>query len=243
MEIPEYLDTDLVAAEGLAGDLVFWVTHLLVTMGDLSEETDQYGVPTKASEDMLERLSDAEQPWPIVRVPFSGGHTALAVYANYEDENSVEFGIRHPAWGRIGHLGQCGPEWAGPGLSWSELTTIAADVPEGATAADGLIDPAQRFLLLLPMLGDAATPNEAWSVAAQALADCGMAADAAAEFARDLLGTDEHDRPEKPSWTTTSDSPIPVCSSPSSPRRIPLALGITAEQSQALADALRTAAD
>lgn len=55
---------------------------------------------------MLGQLSDAEQPWPVLRVPFAGGHTALAVYANYDDENSIEFTVRHPAWGRLGHLGQ-----------------------------------------------------------------------------------------------------------------------------------------
>src|SRR5205823_6589365 len=140
VDIPEYLDTELVAGEELAHEPAFWLAHLLVTMGDLSAGTDEYGVTPSALEAMLERLSDAEQPWPVFRVPFDGGHTAFAVYANFEDENSVEFVVRHPAWGRLGHLGQCGPEHAGPGLSWTELTAIAASVPESTSDTEGLVD-------------------------------------------------------------------------------------------------------
>jgi hypothetical protein len=239
VDIPEYLDTELVAGEELAGEPAFWLAHLLMTMGDLSAEADEYGVTEAAFEAMLERLSDAEQAWPVFRVPFSGGHTALAVYANYEDENSVEFAVRHPTWGRLGHLGQCGPESAGPGLSWAELTAIAASVPEGAEDPGGLVDPAQRLLLLLPMLGDAATPTEASVVVARALSHCGIPGDVAPRFARELLGADAGDLPAEPSWTVIGDNPVPVCSSRYSPRQVPIALGITLDQAQALADALR----
>jgi hypothetical protein len=200
-------------------------------MGDLPDDEE-------ALEEMLQRLSDAEAPWPVLRVPFGGGHTAIAVYANYEDENNVEFAVRHPAWGRLGHLGNFGPEGAGPGLSWAELTTIAANVPENASAADGLIDPAQRLLLLLPMLGDVATPTDAWSVVAEAMSRCGIPEDAAVRLAKELVGTSTEDHQIKPSWTVGEDSPVPVCSSNYSPRRIPLALGITPDQAQALAAAL-----
>lgn len=237
--IPEYLDTALVAGEELARDPAFWLTHLLVTMGDLSAGADDYDVTPAAFEAMLERLSDADQPWPVFRVPFGGGHTAFAVYANFEDENTVDFAVRHPAWGRLGHLGQCGPEHAGPGLSWTELTSIAAGVPESAADAEGLLDPAQRLLLLLPMLGDAATPEGAWDVVARALSRCGVPMDIATRFARELLGADTDDLLAEPTWTVAEDSPVPVCSSRHSPRQVPIALGITPDQAQALAAALR----
>ncbi|MFI2207052.1 hypothetical protein ACH47Z_41440 [Streptomyces sp. NPDC020192] len=239
VDIPEYLDFELVASEQLAREPAFWLVHLLVTMGDLSADADEYGVTPSAYEAMLERLSDAEQPWPVLRVPFGGGHTAFAVYANFEDENTVEFAIRHPAWGRLGHLGQCGPESAGPGLSWAELTAIAASVPESASDTGGLVDPAQRLLLLLPMLGDSATPEEAWTVVARALSNCGIPGDVALRFARELLGTEADDRHVEPFWTVAGDNPVPVCSSRYSPRQVPIALGITLNQAQALADALR----
>ncbi len=239
VDIPEYPDTELVAGEELAREPAFWLVHLLVTMGDISADADEYDVTSEVFEAMLDRLSDAEQPWPVFRVPFGGGHMAFAVYANFEDENSVEFAVRHPTWGRLGHLGQCGPEPAGPGLSWAELTAIAASVPENASDTEGLVDPAQRLLLLLPMLGDAATPEDAWGVVARALSRCGTPMDVAARFARELLGTDPNDRLVEPTWSLAEDNPVPLCSSPYSPRQVPIALGITLDQAQALADALR----
>ncbi|MER7582299.1 hypothetical protein [Kitasatospora sp. NPDC097691] len=239
VDIPEYADAELVAGEGLASEPAFWLVHLLVTMGDLSADPDEYGVTAAAFEAMLDRLSDAEQPWPVLRVPFAGGHTAFAVYANDEDENTIEFAVRHPAWGRLGHLGQCGPESAGPGLSWAELTAVAASVPESGSDIEGLADPAQRLLLLLPMLGDEATPQEAWLVVAQALVRCGIPDDAASRFARELVWSDADDQQAGPSWTVAGDNPVAVCSARYSPRQVPIALGITREQAQALADALR----
>ncbi|MFB7467289.1 hypothetical protein ACFCZ1_27955 [Streptomyces sp. NPDC056224] len=239
VDIPEYVDFELVASEQFTLEPAFWLAHLLVTMGDLSADAEEYGVAQSAYEGMLDRLSDAEQPWPVIRVPFGGGHTAFAVYANFEDENTVEFAVRHPAWDRLGHLGQCGPESAGPGLSWAELTAIAASVPESASDTDGLVDQAQRLLLLLPMLGDPATPEEAWAVVARALSRCGMPEDVAPRFARELLGTDADDRRVEPFWTVAVGNPVPVCSSRHSPRQVPIALGIALNQAQALADALR----
>ncbi|MEV5942200.1 hypothetical protein [Streptomyces sp. NPDC051994] len=239
VDIPEYVDSELVAGEQLAREPAFWLAHLLVTMGDPSEDAEEYGVAQSAYEAMLDRLSDAEQPWPVIRVPFGGGHTAFAVYANFEDENTVEFAVRHPAWDRLGHLGQCGPESAGPGLSWAELTVIAASLPESASDLDGLVGQAQRLLLLLPMLGDPATPEEAWAVVARALSRCGIPGEVAPRFARELLGTDADDRRVEPFWTVAEDNPVPVCSSQYSPRQVPIALGITLNQAQALADALR----
>ncbi|WP_329467092.1 hypothetical protein [Streptomyces sp. NBC_01431] len=239
VDIPEYVDFELVAGEQLAREPAFWLAHLLVTMGDCSADAEEYGVAQSAYEAMLDRLSDAEQPWPVIRVPFGGGHTAFAVYANFEDESTVEFAVRHPAWDRLGHLGECGPESAGPGLSWAELTVIAASLPESASDLDGLVDQAQRLLLLLPMLGDPATPEEAWAVVARALSRCGIPGDVAPRFARELLGTDADDRRVEPFWTVAVDNPVPVCSSQYSPRQVPIALGITLNQAQALADALR----
>ncbi|WP_062982560.1 hypothetical protein [Nocardia anaemiae] len=239
VDVPEYADAELVEGEKLAREPAFWITHLLVTMGDLSADTDEYGVAASAFELMLERLSDAGQPWPVFRVAFGGGHTVFAIYANFEDTNTVEFVVRHPTWDRLGHLGQCGPESAGPGLSWTELTAIAASVPANASDAKGLVDPAQRLLLLLPMLGDAATPDDVWKLVAHALVRCGTPADVAPRFARELLGTDTGDGHAEPSWMVAGNNPVPICSSRYSPRQIPIALGITPNQAQALAEALR----
>ncbi|MGW8506722.1 hypothetical protein [Streptomyces sp. CLCI03] len=86
------------------------------------------------------------------------------------------------------------------------------------------------------MLGDADLPAEAPDTVARALAHCGIRADAARELAATLVG--EPDPAGGPRWAVTEANPIPVCSSPYSPRRVPLALGITPDQEHALAAAL-----
>ncbi|WP_250399508.1 hypothetical protein [Streptomyces cellostaticus] len=234
VHIPEYVeDRELVAAEELAREPAFWLAHLLSTVGDPSEDPERYGVDAAVYEEMTEYLTDPEAPWPALRVPFGGGHTAYAVYANFDDANNVDFFVRHHEWGRLGHLGQCGADDAGPGLSWTELTTLAGAAQDGG---EGLTDSSQRLLLLLPMLGDAEQPREAVHIVAQALAHCGIRSDAADELATVLVG--EREAAGEPRWTVSEDSPIAVCSSPWSPRRVPLALGIPPSRAQALADAL-----
>ncbi|SEE22894.1 hypothetical protein SAMN05216489_05918 [Streptomyces sp. 3213] len=234
VHIPEYLeDCELTAGEDLAREPAFWLAHLLLTVGDPSEDPERYGVNASAYEAMVEHLSNSEEPWPVLRVPFEGGHTAYAVYANFDDANNVDFFVRHHEWGRLGYLGQWGADEAGPGLSWTELTTLAETAQN---SGEGLTDSSQRLLLLLPMLGDAETPPEARHLVAQALTRCGISPDAAEELATVLVGKQE--ARSEPSWTVTADSPIAVCSTPYSPRHIPLALGITPRQARALADAL-----
>ncbi len=234
VHIPEYPEEcELAAGEDLARETAFWLAHLMLTVGDPSEDPQRYGVDAAVYEEMVDRLGDPEKPWPVLRVPFTGGHTVYVVYANFHDMNNVDFFVRHPQWGRLGHLGQCGADEAGPGLSWKELALLAEATQDGS---EGLTDSSQRLLLLLPMLGDADTPPEACCMVARALAHCGMDADAADELATALVGEREPDG--EPRWSVTTDSPIAVCSSPSSPRHVPLALGIAPSKAQALADAL-----
>ncbi len=238
LRIPEYANADLVQGDDLALGPAFWLAHLLLTMGDPGDAPEAYGVTTAAYDSMVERLSDVGRPWPVFRIPFGGGHTVLVTYASHEDENSVDFVVRHPGWGRTGYLGSIGPSYSGPGLSWQELTTIAEYSPDGGTEP-GLSDPAQRLLLLLPMLGDAATPREVTQVVTRALIRCGISAEAAPGFADNLVGPDGN---QQHTWSVGPGNPIPVCSSRGSARQVPIALGITAEAAGALADALTGAA-
>ncbi|MFI2370123.1 hypothetical protein [Streptomyces sp. NPDC018833] len=234
VRIPEYLeDCELVAGEDLAREPAFWLAHVLLTMGDPSEQVDRYGIDPSAYEAMVDRLSDPDRPWPVLRVCFDGGHTAYVVYANFEDASNVDFFVRHPEWGRLGYLGQCGVDEAGPGLSWTELITLAAGARDGS---EGLSEESERLLLLLPMLGDADMPGEARDTVARALSCCGIRPDEASDLAASLLGV--QDPFDGPRWTVKGDNPVAVCSSQYSPRQVPLALGITPDQAQALANAL-----
>ncbi|MGW3263798.1 hypothetical protein [Streptomyces sp. NPDC001056] len=230
VHIPEYPeDFELIAGEEFAREPAFWLAHLLLTVGDPGDDPERYGVDAAAYEEMVARLGDPDEAWPVLRVPFGGGHTAYAVYANVEDGSNVEFFVRHPAWGRLGHLGRCGVDEAGPGLSWAELVVLAQAGREGD---EGLVDRAQRLLLLVPMLGDARTPRAARGVVEEALDRCGVRAEAAGELVTVLLDGEES------RWSVGAGGPVPVCSSSFSPRRVPLALGITPPQARALADAL-----
>ena len=237
--IPEYAhDAVLLPSEDLTGDPAFWFAHLVLTLGDLtSTDPEEYGVVASAYHTMVDHLGSHIQPWPLFRVPFRGGHTILVIYSHF-DAVEIDFVVHHPDWGRLGFLGDFGPESRGPGLSWAELMAIAEARPSDGAAGAGLADSAQRLLLLLPMLGDAATPADASTVVSRALVRCGMSADVAPRFATELIGSDLSG---EPTWSAGPDNPVPVCSSDNSPRQLPIALGITPDQAQALADALRGA--
>ncbi|MFJ9777025.1 hypothetical protein ACIRVF_38320 [Kitasatospora sp. NPDC101157] len=232
--LPGFEDDELLAGEDLASEPAFWLAHLLLALGHDVEEPEAYGIARDAYDAMVERLFVTETPTLLLRVPFRHGHTACVVYQNFEDECDTDFLVHHPAWGRFGFLGQFGPHGSGPGLSWPELVNLARS--EGDPGAEGLQDHAQRFLLLLPALGDADTPvEEARRTVAEALTAVGFRPDSVGELAAQLLGDPEH----QPRWCLTPDSPIPICSSDYSPRQIPLALGITEAQARTLAEALR----
>ncbi|WP_351223853.1 hypothetical protein [Streptomyces sp. NPDC002133] len=229
VRVPEYLEeAELTAGEELADDPAFWLAHLWISAAEVEEVTDVGDL-----EEMLDRLSDADAPWPVLRVPFGRGHTAMVVFRTFEDEGGgVDYFIHHPEWGRLGHLGQYDADPTGPGLSWSELTAIAAADADGGA---GLTDPAQRLLLLLPMLGDADTPDEAVEVVERALVSCGIPAATAPQLAEVLR---KHHLADGPRWVRTDASPIAVCTDGFGPRTIPLAQGITDAQTRTLADVL-----
>ncbi|GGW91228.1 hypothetical protein [Streptomyces chryseus] len=224
---------ELVAAEELAEDPAFWLAHLWRTAREPQETAERFGTDTADLDAVLDRLSDEARPWPVLRVPFAGGHTAVVVYRNFPDESGIDFFVHHPDWGRTGHLGSFDGHDAGPGLTWAELTAIAASPADGR---EGLDDPSQRLLLLLPMLGDADTPDDAAAVVERALTECGIPADRAAETAVHLLDTSFFG--DGAHWCVTDVSPLAVCDEPHSPRRVPLARGVTDAQARALADAL-----
>lgn len=97
VDVPEYLDgCELTAAEDLAREPAFWLAHPLLTKGDPGERPEEHGVDASAYEAMVDRLSDCELPWPVLRIGIGGGHTVLVVYANDEEADNVDFFVRHP---------------------------------------------------------------------------------------------------------------------------------------------------
>ncbi len=247
MLIDGYEDVPLVAAEELLALPGFWAAYLLWMCQTEENDPDPlwFGTDEADTGAAYEALTDEER-WPVFRIPFAGGHSALVVGRNFADELGTEYLISHPEWDRHGHLATIDGHQAGPGLSWRELTHIA-DTPD--VEAPGVHAPHARLLLLLPALGDSNVPASAATLIGDALIRVGVTEDQAPEVADALL----HDHPlwEPAEWVLPSPSPLSGtaqhfpgilhCDEPHSPRcGIRLAQGITREHSDRLARALGT---
>ncbi|MFD6925838.1 hypothetical protein ACFV99_37255 [Streptomyces sp. NPDC059944] len=221
----------------------FWPAYYGPTWDAFAEEPELFGADGADVDAAAEALYGPADPWPAYRLPLAGGHTLWIVHRNHPDDSGTDYLITHPAWSRPGHLASIEGHFSGPGLSWPELSAVVGSAPHGA---EGVLDPGTRLLLLLPAFGDAdAPPEEAKERVADALTAAGMAAGAARAAAGRFL---DHPFWDGPTWTvqgrsplsgsTAEPSPLPLCDGPHSPRTVPLARGITADQERALAAAL-----
>ncbi|MBR7833432.1 hypothetical protein KDL01_09155 [Actinospica durhamensis] len=249
MLIVGYEEDQLVAGEALLDTPGFWASYLIWLCDSDGDEDDDhpspewFGATDEEADAAYEALSD-ESRWPVFRIPFHGGHTAVVLERNFPEDGGTEYAIVHPEWGRPGFLATIDGHQAGPGLSWRELVYIAEN-PDAAAA--GIQDPQQRLLMLIPALGDVELPDEAAAVVGRALVSVGCPAESASRIALRLL-----DSPMwKPARWTRPDRPAadgePVfagileCDGQLSPRRgVQLAQGITREQCDRLARALGT---
>ncbi|MFJ8201079.1 hypothetical protein [Streptomyces sp. NPDC096152] len=137
----------------------FWPAHL----ADLSEghPPEAFGSDAGDAAAMLDQLHDPSA-WPMFTVPLVGGFTIVLHYNSGEEFTSTDYFLTHPDWSQDLVLASDDQDRIGPGLCWPELTALL-EAPPGA---GGVTDPHTRLLLLLPVLGDAAVPEEAvtgWS--------------------------------------------------------------------------------
>jgi hypothetical protein len=137
----------------------FWSEYLLST-ARVEGLFDDAGRGT-----MREALQDGEN-WPVLSVrllPTGGHHRWLRiVYRNFDDDAGIDYLIASDLGGTAIPIAAIEGHFRGPGLCWEELLALA-----------GMPDPqltrAQRFLLALPLLGDAAAPGDAPAVIAAVL--------------------------------------------------------------------------
>ncbi|MEU9143979.1 hypothetical protein [Streptomyces sp. NPDC048349] len=241
MLIDGYHDAPLVAGEELVSYPGFWAAYLM-WMCDPEEyegapAAEWFGTDAANAEAASTALAGAGT-WPVFRVPFAGGHTAMVL--SRPSDHGTQYLITHPDWDRHGHLATIGGRQAGPGLSWRELIHIA-NTPD--RQAPGIHDPHARLLLLLPAMSDeeALDDEDAPDVIAEALVRVGAPARSARRVAELLV---DHPLWEPTGWWLPDENPsggILRSDDPRSPRfDNGLAQGITREHNERLARALGT---
>ncbi|MER7850316.1 hypothetical protein ABTZ03_41025 [Kitasatospora sp. NPDC096077] len=249
MLIDGYDGDPLVAGEELLSHPGFWATYLMwMCETEEDEPSAEWFGADEADADAAYEALTADGNWPVFRIPFGGGHTAVVMSRNLPDDSGTEYFVTHPDWqpGRHGHLATVDGHQAGPGLSWPELIHIADTADR---TAPGVHDRHARLLLLLPALGDGDAPAEAAGVIAEALVQVGAPADEAPRVAALFL---DNSLWEAAHWSRPGESPLSGgeqqpfggilrCDGPYSPRfGIQLAQGITWQQAEQLALALGT---
>ncbi|MFD7629681.1 hypothetical protein ACFV7Q_27275 [Streptomyces sp. NPDC059851] len=240
----------LVAGEELVSRPGFWAAYLMWMCCPEEYEgppTPEWFGADPADADVVSEALVDENNWPVIRIPFGDGHTAVVMNRPYGV--GTQYVITHPDWGRHGHLARIGGDPEGPGLSWRELTHIAR-TPD--LEAPGIHDPHARLLLLLPAMSDeealegppdvtAEGPTPATDVIAGALVRVGVPAGRAVRVAELLV---DHPMWEPLGWWLPDEQPFGgtlLSDDPGSPRHgTGLAQGITDEQNERLARALGT---
>jgi hypothetical protein len=103
-------------------------------------------------------------------------------YNSGEEFTTTDYFLTHPDWSQDLVLASDDEDRIGPGLCWPGLAALL-ETPPGAA---GVTDPHARLLLLLPVLGDAAVPEEAVTAVIEALIAQGVPEPSEA-LARELL--------------------------------------------------------
>ncbi|MER6282384.1 hypothetical protein [Streptomyces sviceus] len=160
-------------------------------------------------------------------VPLTGGFTIVVHVNSGEEFTTTDYFLTHPDRSQDLVLASDDQDRIGPGLCWPELAVLLEAPPSAA----GVTDPHARLLLLLPVLGDAAVPEEAVTAVGEALVAQGAPA-ASAALAGQLL----HGHPVwgVEDWWFDEDEQSWLCDGDHSPRKIPLGDHLSPQQRAAL---------
>ncbi|MGI5148400.1 hypothetical protein ACQEVC_18830 [Plantactinospora sp. CA-294935] len=172
MPVPGYLNrfhppvdaSVLVDATPWLADPLFWPAFLLSVGGSytaaLAFDLDPADVEVYA-EEMHQHHS-----WPVISLDLSQGHRMHILFRNYEGDSGWDYLLQQAGSDEVITAAALEGGFHGPALSWPELVRTASQ-------PDPKHSQAERLLLLLPAVGDAATPRGANQVVAAAVTAVG----------------------------------------------------------------------
>ncbi|GAA1253547.1 hypothetical protein GCM10009665_50230 [Kitasatospora nipponensis] len=225
-----YSSAPVVDGLPLLKDPGFWAAHLVDLCGNVPPEV--FGVDSADASAMLERLHD-KSAWPMFTVPLEGGFSIVVHYNSGEDYTSTDYFLVSPGSTDV-VLASTDQDRIGPGLCWAELTAFL-HAPDGV---DGVTDPHARLLLLLPVLGDSAVPEEAVTTVLAALIAHG-ASERSEALAQLLLAG--HPMWGAQQWAFDTDERSWICDGEHSQRQTPLGVHLPPDRRAALEDCLGAA--
>ncbi|MFF8594499.1 hypothetical protein ACF061_24210 [Streptomyces sp. NPDC015220] len=187
MLIEGYDDGPLDAGESLLARPGFWSNYLsMICAGGAGAERpvpEWFGEDGADADALSETLFDPGR-WPVLRVPGADGSEVVVVFRNLVGDYGTDFLLIRPGRSHAQRIASWEGELSGTGLTWRELVRLADDP---APQADGVVEPAARLLLLLPLLDDLEVPEEASARLSAALTAMGLAQDTALSTTERLL--------------------------------------------------------
>jgi hypothetical protein len=194
---PSLESSPLVDGHDLMADALFWPAYLY-SAGLYRTAPAAFATDPADLQPLFEVLTDTER-WPVLTVPTRLDTRVCIVYRNFPDDAGLDYLLDRGPDRAFLDLAAIEGHFRGPGLSWAELVTASAQ-------PDARLSSTQRFLLLLPMCGDADTPPDAIELVSAALAEVG-AGERGRDLASELLDSPYFGTPQ---WTLADG--LPACS-------------------------------
>src|SRR5207237_1046095 len=120
---------------------------------------------------LIDELSNPTQ-WPVFTLALASRTRLRIVVRNYPDDAGVDYLLERGDGTPVLQLAALEGHFSGPAVSWPELVSTIQDGADGHAAID-------RFLLLLPVLGDTDTPAVAHRITTQVVTTVGAIRDQA----------------------------------------------------------------